>query len=98
MPAGTLDNLSVAIVCKDNAATIGRTLDSVRGLAGEIVAVDSGSTDGTIGMLDAAGARVIRSEWLGHVKTKQKAMEACTRDWVLCLDSDESLEPELAAV
>jgi len=98
MPAGALDNLSVSIVCNDNAQTIGRTLDSVRGLAGEIVAVDSGSTDGTIGLLEAAGARVIRSQWLGHVKTKQKALEACTRDWVLCLDSDESLEPELAAV
>jgi len=101
MSGASIDNLSVAIVCKDNAATIGRTLDSVRGLvggAGEIVAVDSGSTDGTIGLLDAAGARVIRSEWFGHVKTKQIALEACTRDWVLCLDSYESLEPELAAV
>lgn len=89
--------LSIAIVCKDSAATIGRTLESVRGLATEIVAVDSGSTDGTIEMLEAAGARVIRSEWLGHIKTKQKALEACTLPWVLCLDSDESLEPGLAA-
>lgn len=89
--------LSAAIVCKDNAGTIGRTLDSLRGLADEIVAVDSGSTDETIGMLEAAGARVIRSEWLGHVKTKQKALEACTGEWVLCVDSDESPEPELAA-
>lgn len=89
-------SLSVAIVCKDNAETIARTLESVRGLADEIVAVDSGSTDQTIPLLEAAGARVIASAWLGHVKTKQKALEACTSDWVLCLDSDESLEPELA--
>lgn len=92
-----LDNLSVAIVCKNNASTIGRTLESVRDLAGEIVAVDSGSTDGTIEMLELDGARVIRSEWLGHVRTKQKALEACSREWVLCLDSDESAEPDLAA-
>lgn len=98
MPETPLDNLSVSIVCKDSAATIGRTLESIRGLAGEIVAVDSGSTDGTIGLLSQAGARVIKSEWLGHVKTKQKALELCTRDWVLCIDSDESVEPMLAAV
>jgi glycosyltransferase involved in cell wall biosynthesis len=104
--AWPLDNLSVAIVCKDNAATIGRTLDSVRPLVGgagggggpgEIVAVDSGSTDGTLALLESAGARVIRSAWLGHVRTKQLALEACTREWVLCLDSDESLDAELAA-
>jgi len=88
-------SLSVAIVCKDNQTTIGRTLESVVGLAAEIVAVDSGSTDGTIGVLERHGARVIRSEWRGHVATKQMALDACTQDWALCLDSDESLQPEL---
>ncbi len=90
--------LSAAIVCKDNADTIGRTLDSVRHLddSMEIVAVDSGSTDDTIPMLEAAGARVIESEWLGFVKTKNRALEACTGEWVLALDSDESVLPELA--
>lgn len=90
--------LSVAIVCKNNADTIGRTLDSVRGLIGsmEIVAVDSGSTDETIPMLHEAGARVIESEWLGFVATKNKALDACTGEWVLALDSDESVLPELA--
>lgn len=88
--------LSIAIVCKSNASTIGRTLDSVRDLASEIVAIDSGSTDETIPMLEAAGARVVRSAWLGHVKTKQMALEHCTQPWILALDSDESLEPDLA--
>jgi hypothetical protein len=89
--------LSVAIVCKDSRATIGRTLASVAGLADEIVAVDSGSTDGTLDLLAAAGARVIRSEWLGYVATKQKALDACAGDWILALDSDESVLPPLAA-
>ncbi len=89
--------LSVAIVCKNNEATIGRTLDSVRGLAREIVAIDSGSTDRTIELLQNAGARVEPSAWLGHVRTKQLALERCTSEWVLCLDSDESLEPTLRA-
>lgn len=87
--------LSVAIVCKNNAATIGRTLDSVAGLATEIVAVDSGSTDETIAILESHQARVIRTEWRGHVATKQRALEACTQPWILSLDSDESLEPDL---
>lgn len=96
MPEAPLD-LAIAIVCKDNQSTIGRTLESVRPLASEIVAIDSGSTDQTIPMLEAAGAKVIRSPWLGHVKTKQLAMESCSRAWVLCIDSDESVEPELAS-
>lgn len=87
--------LSVAIVCRSNEATIGRTLDSVAGLASEIVAVDSGSTDGTIPLLQRHGARVVPSAWLGHVRTKQLALESTREAWILCLDSDESLEPAL---
>lgn len=96
-----MPSLSVAIVCKDNQQTIARTLDSVSAIArefgGEIVAVDSGSTDGTIALLESHSARIIRSPWLGHIKTKQLALEACTADWVLSLDSDESCEPDLLA-
>ncbi len=87
--------LSVAIACKNNEQTIGRTLESVRGLADEIVAADSGSTDGTMDLLASHDARVIETEWKGHVATKQLAIDACSHDWVLLLDSDESLEPEL---
>ncbi len=88
-----MPHLSIAIVCKNNERTLPRVLEAVRPLVvtlgGEIVAVDSGSTDGTIAMLDTAGARVVRSAWLGHVKTKQLALEQCVSPWVLCLDSDE---------
>lgn len=87
--------LSVAIVCRDNEATIGRTLASVAGLADEVVAVDSGSRDGTLELLERSGARVIQATWRGHVATKQLALEACHGAWVLSLDSDESLEPAL---
>ncbi len=87
--------LSVAIVCKNNEATIGRTLESVAGIATQIIAVDSGSTDKTIEILDSHNATVIKSDWLGHIKTKQKALELCTEPWILCLDSDESIEPPL---
>lgn len=87
--------LAAAIVCKNNEGTIVRTLESVAPLCREIVAVDSGSTDGTIGLLEKFGARVIRSAWLGHVKTKQMALEACTQEWAFCIDSDESILPDL---
>jgi glycosyltransferase involved in cell wall biosynthesis len=89
--------LSVAIICKDNADTIGRTLESVRGLGHEIVAVDSGSTDGTLAILREHGARIIEIEWLGYVETVRYAYEQCQQPWILPLDSDESLEPELRA-
>lgn len=90
-------SLSVVIICKNSEATIGRTLRSVAGLATEIVALDSGSTDRTIAMLEREGARVERVEWKGHIATKQMALEAAACDWILSLDSDESLEPDLAA-
>lgn len=89
--------LSVAIICRDNAPTIGRTLDSVRGLAAEVVAADSGSTDGTLDLLRRHGARITQTPWLGYVATKQLALDACTQPWVLSLDADESLEPDLRA-
>lgn len=89
--------LSVAIVCRNSERTIGRTLDSIAGLADEIIAVDSGSSDGTVALLERHRARVIRSDWLGYARTKQLALDACTHNWVLNLDSDESVEPDLAA-
>lgn len=94
-------SLSIAIVCRNNEHTLARTLDSVRELvrrfSGQIVAVDSGSTDGTLDLLESHAARVVHSPWLGHVRTKQLALEACAGDWVLSLDSDESPEPDLVA-
>ena len=87
--------LSVAIVCRNNGGTIGRTLDSVTGLAAEIVAVDSGSSDATFTLLDQHHARVIRTDWKGFVATKQFALDSCTEEWILSLDADESLTPEL---
>lgn len=93
---GDLPPLSVAIVCRSNEATIGRTLASVAPIAREIVALDSGSTDRTIEMLEASGARVERVRWEGYNATKQRAAMACTQPWVLNVDSDESVEADLA--
>lgn len=89
-------SLSIVIICKNSEATIGRTLASIAGLATEIVALDSGSTDTTIAQLEREGARVERIEWQGHIATKQLALEAARCDWILSIDSDESIEPDLA--
>jgi glycosyltransferase involved in cell wall biosynthesis len=90
--------LSIAIVCKNSMRTLPGVLEAVRPLlesGAEIVAVDSGSTDGTIELLEARGARVLRSAWLGFVKTKQLALDHCRGEWVLNLDTDETPDPTL---
>ena len=90
-------DLAVAIIARDNEATIGRTLASVRGWVEWIVVVDSGSRDRTRQIAREHGAEVIDRQWEGHVRQKQFALDQC-RDakWVLSLDSDESVEPGLA--
>lgn len=87
--------LSVAIVCKNSERTIERTLASVAGLAAEILCLDSGSTDATLEICRRYGARCEHQDWLGHIRQKQLALEMCSQPWVLALDSDESLEPDL---
>lgn len=103
-PAQPMPPISISIVCKNNIETLPSVLEAVRPLiagsgdeAGEIVAVDSGSHDGTIELLERAGARIVRSAWLGHIKTKQLALMQCTKPWILCLDSDEPPDAELCA-
>ena len=88
--------LSIALVCKNSAATIGLTLQRLAPLATEIIALDSGSTDGTLDLLRAHGATIHQVQWQGFIKTKQAALDACTQPWILCVDSDESPEPVLA--
>lgn len=89
--------LSVAIITLNEAERLPRCLASVQGLAAEIVVVDSGSQDRTADIARDAGARVEVEPWSGYVAQKNKALERCRQPWVLCLDADEALTPELAA-
>lgn len=66
-------------------------------IADEVVVVDSGSIDDTVALAEAAGARVIRHEWRGNGRQKRIAEDACRHDWLLDLDADEIVTPELAA-
>ena len=65
--------------------------------ADEIVVVDSSSSDRTVEIAERSGARVVQKEWLGYGRQKQFAVEQARHDWVLCLDADERVSPELAA-
>ncbi len=88
--------LSVAIIAENEALNLPRTLRSIAPLATEIVVVDSGSTDATVAVAESFGARVVRQEWLGFGPHKNFAIGQCTGDWVLSLDADEEVSPELA--
>src|SRR5258708_34436777 len=87
--------LSIAIVALNEEANLGRVLKSVR-WADEIVLVDSGSTDRTCEIAREYGARVIVEAWRGYTGQKNYALELCTKDWVLSLDADEEVSPDLA--
>jgi len=88
--------LSAVLITRNAAALLDACLASVR-FAGEIVVVDSGSTDGTRDIATRHGARVIDKEWLGFGRQKRFAVEQAAHDWVLCIDADERVSPELAA-
>jgi glycosyltransferase involved in cell wall biosynthesis len=86
--------LSVAIITLNAASQLEDCLKSAR-FADDIVVVDSGSTDGTQALAERLGARVIAQDWLGFGPQKQFAVTAARHDWVLCLDADERVSPEL---
>jgi glycosyltransferase involved in cell wall biosynthesis len=76
------------------------TLESVMPLVrdgkGEIIVVDSGSTDRTVEIAQSYGAKVFVETWKGFAAQKNSAMDRASMDWVLQLDADETLEPGLA--
>jgi glycosyltransferase involved in cell wall biosynthesis len=84
------------VIALNAAAQLPECLASVA-FADEVVVVDSGSSDGTAQVASRYGARVIVKEWLGFGRQKQFAVEQAMHDWVLCLDADERVSPELAA-
>lgn len=88
--------ISAFLITRDNARTLDRTLRSLAWVD-EIVQVDSFSTDATVDIGRARGARVLQRAWPGFRDQYQFAAEQCTHDWVLYVDADEEITPELAA-
>jgi glycosyltransferase involved in cell wall biosynthesis len=92
-------NLSVVIITFNEEANLGRTLTSVKPLVadgkGEIIVVDSGSTDRTAEIAKSFGAKVFVEEWKGFAAQKNSAIDKATGDWILSLDADEEIDPPL---
>ena len=86
--------LSVAIVTLNEERNLARTLASIS-FANEIIVVDSGSTDRTVEIAESFGAKVFKREWPGFAAQKNFAIAQCAGTWVLSLDADEELSPEL---
>ncbi|APR36452.1 glycosyltransferase family 2 protein [Paraburkholderia sp. SOS3] len=90
-------SLGVAIITKNAALRLAQCLQSVA-FADEIVVIDGGSTDTTVEIAQAHGARVvIDPDWPGFGPQKNRALDALSTTWVLSIDADEVVTPELAA-
>ena len=88
--------ISICMIAGNEAARIRRTLESVAGWAAEIVIViNDDVTDGTEKIAAEFGAKVFRETWKGFGPQKQSAAEKCTQPWLLNLDADEVVSPEL---
>ena len=92
-------NLSVVIITFNEEANMGRTLASVEPLVadgkGEIIVVDSGSTDRTVEIAKSFGAKVFVEEWKGYAAQKNSATDKAQGNWILSLDADEEVDSEL---
>ena len=90
-------SISVIIITRNNEATIRRCLESIA-WAGEIVVVDSGSTDRTRDICGEFTSKVSQpADWPGHGPQKNRALDLVTGDWVFSIDSDEWITPEVRA-
>ncbi len=91
-----LVKLTVTVITKNESAHIAAALDSVS-WADETIVVDSGSTDSTVTIARARATRVDVREWPGYGAQKDYAAGLASNDWILSLDADERVTPELAA-
>jgi len=89
--------ISVFIITKDEADRVPIAIKSVHGWVDEIVVVDSGSTDKTVEVAKEHGAKTFFNEWQGYGPQKVFAEGRCRNKWLLNIDADEEISPELKA-
>ena len=87
--------LSAVIITFNEERNLQRCLDSLKGVADEIVVVDSFSTDATRRIAEGAGAIFIQHAFEGHIQQKNVALSRATHEWILSLDADEALDAAL---
>ena len=90
-----MSGLSVIVITRNEEMNLPRCLLSVE-FADEIVVVDSGSSDRTVEIAREHGARVFSKAWEGYGKSKQHGLDRARGDWILSIDADEVVQPELA--
>lgn len=87
--------ISATIVALNEEPNIARAIRSLTGCADEIVVVDSGSSDRTRQIAASLGARVVEEPWRGYAAQKNFAASSAVHDWILSIDADEELSPDL---
>ena len=91
-----MHRLTAVVITHNEERDVGRTLDALA-FADEILVVDSHSTDRTVEVCAARGARVVSHAFRGYGTQKRFAVGLASHDWVLCVDADEVVTPELAS-
>lgn len=89
--------ISAFIICLNEEDRIERAIASVMDWVDEVIVIDSGSHDKTVALAEALGARVLHNDWPGYGAQKRFGEEQCRNEWLLNLDADEEVSPELAA-
>lgn len=92
-----MSGLSVIIPCKNERRNLEDCVASARLCASEIIVADNGSTDGSLELARRLGCRVIAREFVSYANFKNWAIPQARHEWVLILDADERVTPELAA-
>ena len=87
--------ISAVIITLNESRNIGRCIDSMEGVVDEVIVVDSHSTDDTVAICEAKGATVIDTDWKGYSQTKNFANSQASHSYILSMDADEALSPEL---
>jgi len=91
-----MPKLTVLITCKDEELHIRECIESAREVADEILVADSGSRDATLEIVESlGGCRVVEREFISYADFKNWAIPQCASEWVLIIDADERVTPEL---